>query len=70
MCVYSRTRWRVTLWLIFFGFGEIDAGGTSTPTTSLLQAPILSGITGLTARPIETLGRVPVKSAALYAAFH
>lgn len=35
-----------------------------------LQAPILSGITGFTARPIETLSRVAVKLSAPYSAFH
>ena len=35
-----------------------------------LQAPILTGITGFTARPIETLSRVAVKLAAPYSAFH
>lgn len=37
---------------------------------SLSQALILSGITGLTARPIETLCRGSVKLAAPYIAFH
>lgn len=67
------------------GFGEIVAGGTSnipsllppsSPTVFFfflfffLQAPILTGITGFTARPIETLSRVAVKLAAPYSAFH
>lgn len=49
---------------------------TSRPTATSLSlffsshALILSGITGLTAGPIETFCIVPVKSADPYTAFH